>query len=252
MFSVSCNQNTEMPGFESSLFKNSKLSKLVSAMKLNDSNEVKRILQHNTLDLNYHEPKYGNTVLMLAVAHNQTNIAKILLSKGAKTNEVDFYDKATALIYACDNYSQDCSTAMVQLLIDYKADVNYVQKIDRVEDNGAITKVINTPLTLAAKNGCIPVAKCLLNAGADINAYTYYDGFGVITESLLQENLEMAKFFIIDEKAKIPDYCFIRNKGDAQEQRLTIKDLINEIEIPKSSSKYNLKEALLNYIDSLK
>jgi ankyrin repeat protein len=247
----SCTLKSEMPGFEGGLFKNSPLSKIAKAIEDGDSNYVKHILKEKSLDLNYHEPKYGNTVLMLAVAQNQFEIVNTLLINGANVDETDYYDNATALIYACNNYSLDCSTKMVELLIDYKANVNFKQKINRVEQNGAVSKVINTPLTLASKNGCISVAQTLLNAGADINISTYYEGYGAITEALLQENLEMARFLIIERKAKIPTYCFIRNQGSHSEQLISVAELIGNIKTSQNKNSNKIKIELLEYLRKL-
>ncbi len=67
----------------------------------------------------------------------------------------------------------------------------------------------------------------LVKAGTDLNKYTYYEGYGVITEALIQDNLAIAKYLIIDRQAKVPEYCYVRNKGGNDEQKLTITEMLS-------------------------
>ena len=135
-------------------------------------------------------------------------------------------------------------------MIDYHGDVNYIQSIDRIENTGAHSLVKRTALMIASRNNCLGIIKVLVNAGADVNKYTYYQGYGAITESLIQDNLEIAKYLIIDKQAKIPEYCYIRNKGEKDELKLTITDMLNEQHYDPGSANYRYKEEIINYLKS--
>jgi ankyrin repeat protein len=195
--------------------------------------------------VDFQEPKFGNTLLMLAVANNKKKSVKKLLERGANPNVKDYYDNTTPFLYACENYSGNCDSTIVNWMLNFGGDPNTLKTIDRVESTGSHTIVKSTALMIAAKNNCIDIVKVLLNAGADINQYTYYEGYGAITEALVQDNLEIAKYLIIDRQAKIPAYCYVRTNTD---KKLTITDMLNEQHYNKNSYNYKVKEEILSYL----
>ena len=246
----SCNTNNYLPGFDFKLFKGTPVWELAKAVEKEDVKKIEIILKDTAIKVDFHEPKFGNTLLMLAVANNKKASVKKLLEVGANPNERDYYDNATPLIYASDNYSEDCDSMMLKWMIGHHGDVNYIQNIDRIENTGAHSLVKRTVLMIASRNNCLGIVKVLVNAGADINNYTYYEGYGAITEALIQDNLEIAKYLIIDMQAKIPDYCYIRNKGEKDEQKLTITDMLNEQHYEINSNNYKYKKEIISYLKS--
>ena len=246
----SCHINNYMPGFDFKLFKNTPVWELAKAVEIEDTEQIEIILKDTSIKVDYHEPKFGNTLLMLAVANNKKKAVKKLLEVGANPNEKDYYDNATPLIYACEYHSDNCDTSILKLLIQRHADVNVIQNIDRVEANGAHSFVKTTPLMITAKSGCLNIVQILLNSGANINRYTYYEGYGAITEAIIQDNLQIAKYLIIDKQAKIPTYCFIRNRGEKDEQKLTIMDMLNEQNYDSGSDNYKYKGEIISYLKS--
>jgi hypothetical protein len=47
---------------------------------------------------------------------------------------------------------------------------------------------------IAAKTGCLNIIQTLLNSGAAINAYTYYEGYGAISKAItLSEQIACAQ-----------------------------------------------------------
>lgn len=105
------------------------------------------------------------------------------LDKGAAIDEVD---GVTALYIACESGN----AALVKLLIDRGANVNLPVKWDRTPlyaagkaEHGDIVKLLleagadpnqvtkgQTPLHVAAENGCLPCVVHLVDAGAEVNA----------------------------------------------------------------------------------
>lgn len=246
----SCNTNNYMPGFDFKLFKNTPVWELAKAVEKEDTSRITMILKDRSIKVDYHDPKLGNTLLMLAVTnHKKKSIIK-LLEAGANPNERDYSDNATPLLYACEYHTDDCDTSILNMLIKRQADVNFIQNIDRIEDNGAHSIVKATVLMIAVESGCLNMVKVLLNSGADINRYTYNDGYGAITVGLIQDNLQIVKYLIIDKQARIPAYCFIRNEGEKDEQRLTITDMLNEQHYDSSSDNFKYKEEIIGYLKS--
>lgn len=243
-----CNTNSYMPGFDYKLFKNTPVWELAKAVEKEDTNQIVIILKDTTLKIDYHERKFGNTLLMLAVASNKKKAVKKLLEYGANPNEKDYFNNSTSIVFACEYHSDDCDTIILKMLIEHHSDVNFIQKIDRIEDNGAHSFVCETVLMTAVKINCLNIIKILVDAGADINKYTYYEGYGAITEALIQDNIAIAKYLIIDRHAKIPEYCNIRNRGEKDEQKLTITAMLNEREYDHNSDNYKYKKEIINYL----
>lgn len=237
-----------MPGFDFKLFKGTPVWELAKAVESENIRDIDIILRDSNIKVDFHEPKFGNTVLMLAVATNKQKSVRKLLELGANSNERDKYDNATSLMIACEYHSEECDTTIVKCLIQYNGNVNLLQNIDRIENNGAHSIVEVTPLMIAAESNCLGIVKTLVNSGADINRYTYHEGYGAVTAALIQDNLEIAKYLIIDRQARVPQYCFIRNEGAKDEQKLTITDMLNERDYESGSSNYKFKVEILQYL----
>src|SRR5437867_4309854 len=158
----SCGTRNYLPGFDFKLFKDTPVWELAKAVEKEDVQRIETILKDTAIKVDFHEPKFGNTLLMLAIANNKKQSIQKLLEGGANPNEKDHYDNATPLIYACDNYSEDCDSTILKWLIHYHGEVNSIQSIDRIENTGAHSFVKNTALMIAAKNNCLGIVKVLV------------------------------------------------------------------------------------------
>ncbi|MDR3096554.1 MAG: ankyrin repeat domain-containing protein [Paraburkholderia sp.] len=96
------------------------------------------------------EDKSGENALMLASLNGDTDLVKLLITKGAEVNKQGW----TPLHYAAANGHDD----VAKLLIGYSADVN------AQSPNGT------TPLRMAARGDHMSTAKLLLEHGANLNA----------------------------------------------------------------------------------
>lgn len=249
---ISCNDY--LPGFDFKLFKNTPVWKLAKAVEDDDEEKINELLRGSSTKVDYQESEYGNTLLMLAVANGKKKSVEALLKNGANPNLVSKMEKNNSVIIACEYHQDNCDTSILHLLYKYGGDLNFIHQIDRFEPNGMHTIIKNTPLMISASYDCLPIVQFLIENGANINLYTLYDGYGAITESLLSDNLSIAKYLIIDKKARIPSYIFIRPadiayKG-APEKHLTITDLLNERQYVKGSKKYKLREEIIAYLKS--
>ncbi len=126
---------------------------LFAALEKNDIQKVRYLIAINA-DVNAKDPYASMTPLMMAAYDGYTEIAKLLIEKGAEVNAKGGVDMdMTPLIYAA---SQD-RIDMVKLLIENGANVNVK------------TKYGWTPLFFAASRGKVDVAKLLIDKGADVN-----------------------------------------------------------------------------------
>ena len=98
----------------------------------------------------------GTTELFWAVGGGSIEIVRFLLEAGAKV-AAEAHSSASSLYAAVE----DANLPMVNLLLDYDGAValNWFDVIDR------------TPLTIAVEMENIPIARRLIEAGADVNAH---------------------------------------------------------------------------------
>ena len=126
---------------------------LFAAVEKNDIQKVRFLLPLGA-DVNAKDPYANMTPLMMAAYDGYTEIAKLLIEKGAAVNAKGGVDMdMTPLVYAA---SQD-RVDTVKLLIDNGANVNVK------------TKYGWTPLFFAASRGKVDIAKLLIDKGADVN-----------------------------------------------------------------------------------
>jgi ankyrin repeat protein len=119
----------------------------------------------------------GRTPLYLAVAHNQLEIAELLLANGADVNTRDPQEH-TPLIQAIWVYNHD---KMVRLLLAKGADVNLPDKWGM------------TALAYAAKQGQVEDAKILIANDANIN---FVSGMTPLYFAVMGTHTEMVKLLL--------------------------------------------------------
>lgn len=122
-------------------------------------------------NIEFYPGYYDMNPLTISAKWGYTDITNILLIFGANINWVSAKTGSSALHLACSNDQYE----VVKLLINYKADVN-IKNVDGM-----------TPLHLART---VDVARMLLNAGADINAYS---DFGTPLEYIIDHPTRPAK-----------------------------------------------------------
>lgn len=251
-------QYYNVPGFDLNNFKNTPLESLSKAVKNQDEEKIKELVKQGNLDLEYYDPEYGNTILMNAVANNLPRSVETLLKLGANPNQLSNLEKGsptTPLLVACrGSYKKDkCNTKVLELLIKYGGDVNFEIKGSESNANGFTDKFFykETPLSLASRGGCLSVVKVLVESGADVNKDIQYPGYRAITEAIIQQNMEVAYYLIVDKKAEIPKYCLLLING----KKKTVTDLINKKEglpnFEKGTKNYKLGQKIKKYLKSI-
>lgn len=226
------------------LFDDTPIEALAEAVDDEDVIEIKRLIKKERLNVNYQEPKIGNTVLIAATINGKYKSAKALLECGANPNLHQKGDDDDALLIACRSYSKKCEINFVKLLTTYGADLNK-PRVNKISGNP--NDVITTPLMAATTSNCLNTVQYLVAHGADINQYVYHEGYGVITEAIIMDNIRIAKYFIIEMKAKIPAYCDIV-KRDGKEVYQTITDKLESKNYTKGSENEICKQQILAYL----
>lgn len=238
------------PGFDFDLFKGTAAEELASAVKNESKGRIKEILRISKISPDTKEPKYGHTLLMLAVVNNLDESVQILLEAGADPNMRSAKNEGenTPMFLACNPIfkRQICDLDVMKLLIDHKGNVNDSLKVQFLNADYIVKY---TPLIEACKSDCLDLVKLLVENGADINSYDYKEGFGPISKAIIYDNLHILKYLVIDKKAKIPKYCYVRQAhNESPRQELTVTDFLNEKEYKPNSKEYKLREEILDFL----
>jgi len=238
-----------LTGRDYRLFQNTPAWDLAKAVEDEDVNEIDKILKENPGLVNYQEPKYGNTLLMLTVTNQQMASFRALLERNADVNIHDNYDGASALIDACELKEYDIKYA--QMLIEHGADVNDVETGKRREGNS--TRF--TPLLRASRSGILSLVKLLISKGAKIN---YRNEFGVsaLSASVMQKEYEVALYLLqngADYKQPIfyrPDYTIPSELHDPNEkgEAMYLWDVLREDFTDLETDRHKYKMQIVDFL----
>ena len=133
---------------------------LSEAIAAKDADLVREALAQgadpNHSDKDWSDPLSGHTPLYWAVSGGSLEIARLLLNAGARV-AAEVQAKSSSLHAAVE----DANLPSVNLLLDYDgvAALNWFDEIDQ------------TPLIVAVEMENIPIARRLIEAGADVNAH---------------------------------------------------------------------------------
>jgi ankyrin repeat protein len=189
----------------------------------------------------------GETVLMTAARAGNLEAVRILVDRGADVNARETYKGQTALMWAAAEHH----TAVVKLLLERGADwkVRSSDKETRLPRLSAASSV--TPLArggfpallYTAREGDIPTAQVMLDAGVDIN-YGDVDNTTALTVAILNKQYSLAKFLvdrganpsIADAAGRTPLYAIvdIRNEDWTALPLRKSEDSLPSIEVVKA------------------
>ena len=162
----------------------------------------------------------GDTALMMAARTGKTDAIRVLVEAGGNVNAKETWGGTTALMWAVSEGHADAARMLIGAGADVNARSNYVAAANGRGFEGR-TPVANrtdpkaeefasgwlTPLTLAAREGDVEMARILVSAGADVNAAAG-DGKTALALAIFNGNYDVASF-LVDNKADV-------NKADAQ------------------------------------
>jgi hypothetical protein len=236
----SCSQDDGLgPGYKWELFKNTPNWDLAKATKQEDTAAIFEIVKEKKIDLNLQEPKYGRTLLILAVGNDKFYSTQALINAGADLSIRDSsgdqaIHEAVKFISLRKN-----SYVILKLLLENHADVNSYSK------NG----INATPLEGGVTN--YPCFKLLMSYGADpyfqLNDHT----FAVWSTMFIDERKDgilAAKDLILERKMPIPDP--ITHSLDGRTP-LGITYFLNREKFEENSEKQIAKVEILRYLKEI-
>ena len=225
---------TRLKGWDYRLFQETPAWELAKAVQDGRVSRIKSIIQEDSTLINYQEPRFGETLLMLAIWNDDYKSFITLLENNANVNIYDTYDGTSAIILTCE---YNLGKKYVEKLLEYGANPNDIEAGDRRKGNS--TRY--TPLRGASENGDIESVKLLLDAGADIN---YHDEFGssALGKSVMRGYYDVT-LLLLENGA---DYTRPLAKG--VDQPLNIVDLMRGDLTELNSTKYFYKKKVIDFL----
>ncbi|MFN3194596.1 MAG: ankyrin repeat domain-containing protein [Chlorobiota bacterium] len=152
---------------------------------------IERILEQDTIDINFQEQKYGQTLLMFSIELDKFSSFLKLIEFNADVNIHNTYDSSSAIHLSCKyNPIYEDNTKYLKILIDRGANVN----------DQSNAKQYNTPLIIASRimnkhHKSIPLVKLLVQYGADVNYINSYN-YSALKASLVSNNFDVSLYLI--------------------------------------------------------
>ena len=227
----------DLTGADYRLFQNTPAWELAKAVWDEDVSKINEIVSKNKQLINYQEPIYGRTVLILTVSNQQYESFEDLLGARADVNIHDTYDGTSALIESC--IFRDYETRYAELLLQNGANVNDVEVGERRKGNS--TRF--TPLMAAAKTGKLDLVDLLLKKGANIN---YQNEFKqtALSEAVLTERYNIA-LYLLKHGADYKKPIFYREE---ENKEMYLVDVLREDFFDLDSKEYEEKQEIVTFL----
>jgi len=212
---VACAQSKDFgPGYRFELFKNTLNWDLAKAVERQDTSEITKLIKSGKCNVDLREPKFGNTLLLLAVGNDKFLSAKALLQNGANVNKRDSMGRSAIIEATRFIYLKQNTLETLKQLLDYGGSAN--DSIIQVKNRDTIDYYA----VLQGATSDLECTKVLIEHGG--NLYINYDNsFPVWIHMLVtayDDNIFVAKYLIIDKKMPIPNpIAFSVSKKEPQD-----------------------------------
>jgi hypothetical protein len=229
--------NKNLTGDDYRLFQNTPAWELAKAVQDENEKKITEIMDKEPKLINYQEPKFGSTLLMVTIKNQQYTSFEILLKNKAEIDIHDNYEGSTALIEACSSEYYDLKFAVT--LLQYGANVNDVQT--DIEKQGKT----RTPLMVASNTGNLDLVKLLVNKGADLN---YQNEFkqSALSEAIMTEWYNIA-FYLLENGADYKKPIFFR---EDQNREMYLVDVLREDFFGLGTDEYKYKMQIVEFLKS--
>lgn len=240
---------TDLTGDDYRLFQNTPAWELAKAVQDENEKKINEIVSKDSKLINYQEPKYGNTLLMLTVSNQQMKSFKILLEQKADVNIHNSYEGTSALIEACSFKQYEIEYA--EMLLQNGANANDVQT-DKSEPNK-----VKSALMKSAKTGKLDLVKLLIKNGANVNYQNEY-GQSALSESIMGSRYEVSYYLLqngADYKRPIfyrPDYSIPVENQDPNDKGkpMYLVDVLREAFLDFDTDEYKYKMQIVDFLKS--
>jgi uncharacterized protein len=238
---------SNLTGRDYRLFQNTPAWELAKAVQDEDEKKINEIVGKDTNLINYQDPKYGNTLLILTIMNQQIKPFKILLANKADVNIHNTYDGTSAIIEASG--SKYYEIEYVEILLQKGANVNDIEIGKRREGNS--TRF--TPLMAASQAGRLDIVKLLLANDAEINYKNEFNQ-SAFTKSIMTERYNVA-LYLLQNGADYKQPIFYR-PGDSvpyrpeEDKPMYLVDVLREDFFDFNTDEYKYKMQIVDFLKS--
>lgn len=173
-------------GTDYRLFQGTPLWQVAQAAQADDAPHLVELEKTSGLNVDIPEPRFGKTVLLLAVANGNYAACQALLRLGATPNAHDRYNGTSPMLEA----ARRSDPAFVALLLAHGGNPNDVETGPRRPGNTQR----NTPLLNAASRSLATV-QVLVAAGANVNCENEF-GTTALSRALLHDQYAIALYLL--------------------------------------------------------
>ncbi len=242
---TSCSvDKSRLLGNDYRLFENTPVWTLAKAVRDEDTSAIRKIVIEEKINIDFQEPRFGKTLLMLTVSNHHFNSCKILLQLGADPNKPDKYNGSSAMIDAAKVIEDGENIRFLKLLLAHKGNPNYIE-IGPGQEGNTTRK---TPLiaSLIESSSSLLKVKVLVEAGADINYKNEY-GQTVLREAVLQNNYEVV-LYLLEKGADYQALIVDRGQFNTGGKKMYLIDMLRE-DLPELGSKeHKTKMAIVDFL----
>lgn len=236
-------EKDKLLGNDYRLFQDTPIWDLAKAVEDEDIPLITRLSKEKKLLIDYQEPKFGNTLLMLAIENNDYESVKKLLDLGADPNISDNYRGATSMHEA----SKKASLKYLKLLIRYRGDPNAVENKFTSQDDLARDTPLNVAISYGSTNNLEKV-KLLVEAGANVNYHS--NGTPFYTHLPLADAIVHRKFdialYLLEHGADTQKLLYKTAQGDS----IYILGALRRSIVGLDTDEYKQKQKLISFLKS--
>ena len=238
---------SKLLGNDYRLFQDTPAWELAKAIEDENTTLIKKIVNEKQVDINLQEPRFGQTLLMIAVTNQQYNSCKTLLEFGADPNKYDNYDGSNAMIEAVQisNITGD-NTNFLKLLLQFKGNPNFVEIGPRREGNSTRNSVLISSVQINEVQSSLPMVKMLVEAGADIN---YKNEFGqtALNQAIILDVFDVA-FYLLQKGADYNNVIVDRSGISKDGKKMYLIEILREFTPELNSKKHKEKLAIIEFL----
>lgn len=239
-----------MNGFDFRLYQNTPAWILAKATEKEDTDGIRDEIGKNKSLLSFREPKFGQTMLQLAVKTEKYKSVETLLDLGADPNMQDKYDGSSPMMESAKIYNETTGgpdSRYLKLLLKHGGDPNAEEKTPRRIGNGSR----NTPLLNACSSGVLEYVKILVDAGANVN-YANKFGENIVYRAISSRNPDIV-IYLLEKGADFRGPMAVfgpANLGGIymKSRSVYISDALRGWLFPLGSVKYQKKMQIVDFL----
>jgi hypothetical protein len=241
---ISCNNRENIVdkqnllGNDYRLFQKTPAWELAKAVEDEDTIKIKEIVKNKKSDIDFREPKFGNTLLMLSIKNSQFQITKLLLASGANPNVTNTYRGSSSVIVAAKNNDPK----YLDLILKYKGNPNAKESVLVKEGDEVRESALLAAISFLDPNSLKKV-KLLVESGANINYHNPGHTDLPLSKALIVEKLDVALYLLQNDA----DFNLSLYKT-VDEKDVYILEALRKCIIDLNSEQYKSKLGVIKFL----